>query len=131
MAYLAALWRVVVLIAGVCVVLAALWAVLRRPARYVYRHLFGEPFGAWTRAQVDTVVVERLLKRNGGTTVPDVVASLAVLDSKVERNHQETVSNHRDNSRRLDAIEQKLEDAAEKAAVVAENLATHDEGDKP
>lgn len=69
--------------------------------RWMYVRLWGEPAGAWMRKQVGQVVDEKLLARNGGTTVPDAIERIEKLDQRM-------TANHRVNVERLDAIEARL-----------------------
>jgi len=80
-----------------------------RAVKWLYVRVAGEPVGEWFRHQVRTAaevaIDEKLLKRNGGTTIPDVVHRIEVLSGQVEANHQESAAMHRENRARLDLIE--------------------------
>lgn len=102
---LTALAKVLGLAGGVAASLAAIAVVFKRPVKWTYTQLFGEPVGEWARAQVGAVVDEKLLKRNGGTTVPDAIARIDRLAAVVEKYHIENEQHHRDNVDRLEAIE--------------------------
>ena len=104
--YLTWVLKILGLLAGVTVSCGIIGKVLRRPARYVYFHLFGEPIGEWFRIQVGTVIDEKLQVRNGGTTLPDMSDRLQQLADRTD-------SQHRENVLRLDSIESRLKgDAA-------------------
>lgn len=101
MVYLVTLGQTLGLIAGVVIATGVLWkSPVGKGTRWVYRRICGEPVtaavhakaDAWLRSeptavfireQVAQVVDEKLLTRNGGTTVPDVVRSVADLRGEV------------------------------------------------
>lgn len=94
-------------------VLAACAAVAKSPIgkgiKWFYVRVAGEPIGSWFRQQIRVTAIEvidqKLLTRNGGTTIPDVVSRIETLTREVESNHQESIQQHAENSGRLDLIE--------------------------
>jgi len=80
---------------------------INRAIRWLWRHNIKEPMGGWFRAQVrevtSEVVDEKLLARNGGTTVPDAISAVNELRA-------ETTERHADNRIAIHRIDGKVDD---------------------
>ncbi len=93
------------ILAGCAALVGSLTVLAKSPVgkgvHWLYVRLFGEPVGLFLRRQVGQVVDEKLLARNGGTTVPDAIERIERIDTRLSLNHAA-------NEKRLDAIESRL-----------------------
>lgn len=99
MSYLLELGKVTGIVAGLVAALGVLAkSPVGRAVRWLYKQILGEPVGSWFRGHVGRVIDEKLLARNGGTTVPDAI-------ERVDSLRREVIP-------RLESIENKLKGAA-------------------